>query len=64
MAATPTRPLASSALARGGWRAPSREARDTLFMVVLIGWTIVPHLFHLPLWVTGLAGLVLSLIHI
>ena len=51
---------ASRALARGGWRAPSREARDTLFMVALIGWTIAPHLFHLPLWVTGLAGLVLA----
>ncbi len=42
------------------WRAPSREARDTLFMVALIGWTIAPHLFHLPLWVAGLAGVVLA----
>ena len=51
---------ATPALARGPWRAPSREARDTLFMLVLIGWTIAPHLLHLPLWVTGLTGVVLA----
>jgi transglutaminase-like putative cysteine protease len=50
----------ASALAPSRWRAPSREARDTLFMVALIGWTIAPHLFHLPLWVTGLAVVVLG----
>ena len=50
----------ASARSPSRWRAPSREARDTLFMVALIGWTIAPHLFHLPLWVTGLAGLVLA----
>jgi len=42
------------------WRAPSREARDTLFMVALIGWTIAPHLFNLPLWVAGMTGVVLA----
>ncbi len=46
-------------LARSTWRAPSREARDTMFMLALIGWTITPHLFHLPLWVTGLSLVVL-----
>ena len=46
-------------LARSTWRAPSRDARDTLFMLALIGWTITPHLFHLPLWVTGLSLVVL-----
>jgi len=50
----------ANALAHSRWRAPSREARDTLFMVALIGWTIAPHLFHLPLWVTGLAIVVLA----
>ena len=49
-----------SPLAHSPWRAPSREARDTLFMVALIGWTIAPHLFHLPLWVAGLTGVVLA----
>ena len=51
---------AASALAHSRWRAPSREARDTLFMVALIGWTITPHLFNLPLWVSGLTGVVLT----
>jgi transglutaminase-like putative cysteine protease len=47
-------------LAHARWRAPSREARDTLFMVALIGWTILPHLMHLPLWVAGLSAAVLG----
>jgi len=46
--------------ARTRWRAPSREARDTLFMIALIGWTILPHLAHLPLWVSGLSAVVLG----
>ena len=64
MAATPASranpDAAASGLAHSPWRAPSREARDTLFMVLLIGWTITPHLFNLPLWVAGLAGMVLA----
>jgi transglutaminase-like putative cysteine protease len=31
-----------------------RDARDTLFQLVLIGWTIAPHLLHLPLWCTAM----------
>jgi protein-glutamine gamma-glutamyltransferase len=27
-----------------------REARDTLFQLAVIGWTVAPHLLHLPLW--------------
>ncbi|MFL6696132.1 MAG: transglutaminaseTgpA domain-containing protein [Vitreoscilla sp.] len=50
----------ANALADSRWRAPSREARDTLFMVALIGWTIAPHLLNLPLWVAGMTGLVLT----
>ncbi len=60
MATTASARPAAPALARARWRPPSREARDTLFMLVLIGWTITPHLFHLPPWVTGLAGVVLG----
>jgi transglutaminase-like putative cysteine protease len=41
-------------------RAPSRESRDTLFMVALIGWTIAPHLGHLPPGVALLAFAVLA----
>ncbi len=50
----------AGALAHPRWRAPSREARDTLFMLALIGWTIAPHLFNLPLWVAALTGVVLA----
>ena len=49
-----SRPV-SSAREPARWHAPSREARDTVFMLALIGWTVMPHLFHLPLWVTGLS---------
>jgi len=55
-----TRVADASVSSGARWRAPSREARDTLFMVALIGWTIAPHLFHLPLWVAGMAGVVLA----
>lgn len=27
-----------------------RETRDTLFQLFVIGWTIAPHLLHLPVW--------------
>ena len=60
MADTPSLADRPDALAHSPWRAPSREARDTLFMVLLIGWTIAPHLFNLPLWVAGLTGIVLA----
>ena len=58
MARSAAAPVADASSSR--WRAPSREARDTLFMVGLIGWTILPHLFHLPVWVAGLTGVVLG----
>jgi protein-glutamine gamma-glutamyltransferase len=39
------------------WREPvqhlqhlPRDTRDTLFQLAVIGWTIAPHLLHLPLW--------------
>jgi hypothetical protein len=60
MAATATSRTGSSPLAHSIWQAPSREARDTVFMVLLIGWTIAPHLYNLPPWVAGLTGVVLA----
>ena len=33
-----------------GWRNLPREARDTLFQLGVIGWTVLPHLLHLPWW--------------
>jgi transglutaminase-like putative cysteine protease len=36
-----------------------REARDTLFLLVVIGWVVLPHLGHLPLWCSLFAATVL-----
>ncbi len=36
-----------------------REARDTLFQITVIAWTILPHLLHLPVWCSVMAGAVL-----
>ncbi len=33
-----------------GWAHLPREARDTLFQLGVIGWTVGPHLMRLPLW--------------
>ncbi|HEX4509031.1 MAG TPA: DUF3488 and transglutaminase-like domain-containing protein, partial [Burkholderiaceae bacterium] len=35
-------------------RVPSRESRDSLFVLGLIAWTIAPHLAHLQPWVAAL----------
>jgi len=37
-----------------------REARDTLFLLLVIGWVLLPHLGHLPWWCILLAVGVLS----
>ncbi len=42
-----------------GWRHLPREARDTLFLLAVIGWTVLPHLSHLPLWCGLLTATVL-----
>lgn len=36
-----------------------REARDTLFLLAVIGWVILPQVANLPLWCTAMAGGVL-----
>ena len=46
-------------LAWPGWRHLPREARDTLFLLGVIGWTVLPHVSHLPLWCALLTGAVL-----
>ena len=35
---------------RVGWQRLPRDARDTLFMLFVIGWTVLPHAAHLPAW--------------
>ena len=42
------------------WRHLPREARDTLFLLAVIGWTVLPHVSHLPPWCTVLTGVVLA----
>ncbi|WP_234413612.1 DUF3488 and transglutaminase-like domain-containing protein, partial [Ideonella sp. A 288] len=42
-----------------GWARLPREARDTLFQLAVIAWTILPHAAHLPFWCVGLAAVVL-----
>ena len=33
-----------------GWRHLPRDTRDTLFLLFVIGWTVLPHASHLPAW--------------
>jgi transglutaminase-like putative cysteine protease len=42
-----------------GWRHLPREARDTLFLLGVIAWTVLPHLGHLPGWCGVLTATVL-----
>jgi transglutaminase-like putative cysteine protease len=37
-----------------------REARDTLFLLVVIGWVVVPHVPNLPWWCSLLCGAILA----
>jgi protein-glutamine gamma-glutamyltransferase len=41
------------------WDRLPREARDTLFQLGVIAWTLLPHADHLPLWCSLLAGTIL-----
>jgi hypothetical protein len=43
-----------------GWRHLPRDSRDTLFLLAVIGWTILPHLTHLAPWCVALTTLMLS----
>ena len=36
-----------------------RDTRDTLFLLLVIAWIILPQTGHLPLWCSGMTGLVL-----
>jgi transglutaminase-like putative cysteine protease len=41
------------------WRQLPREARDTLFLLGVIAWTVLPHVSHLPLWCSLLTAVML-----
>jgi transglutaminase-like putative cysteine protease len=42
-----------------GWSHLPREGRDTLFLLGVIAWTVLPHVGHLPAWCTALTAVVL-----
>jgi transglutaminase-like putative cysteine protease len=42
-----------------GWKRLPRESRDTLFLLAVIAWTVLPHASHLPAWSLALAAAVL-----
>lgn len=41
------------------WRHLPRDSRDTLFLLGVIAWTVLPHVSHLPLWCTALTAVML-----
>jgi protein-glutamine gamma-glutamyltransferase len=42
------------------WHRLPREARDTLFLLAVIGWTVLPHATHVPPWCSAFAAGVLG----
>ena len=51
-------------LSAGRWisarRSLPREARDTLFLLGVVGWLLLPQINHLPLWCSLMAALMLG----
>ncbi|ODU07889.1 MAG: transglutaminase [Rubrivivax sp. SCN 71-131] len=47
--------MSSAALGPRAWGRLPRDARDTLFQLAVIGWTMLPHFSHLPAWCTAMA---------
>jgi len=43
-----------------GWSHLPRDARDVLFLLAVIGWTLAPHFAHLPLWCPLLTVVVIA----
>jgi protein-glutamine gamma-glutamyltransferase len=41
-----------------GWSHLPRDARDALFLLAVISWTIAPHFLHLPAWCLALTAVV------
>ena len=44
---------------RDTWHRLPRDARDTVFQLGVIAWTLLPHAAHLPLWCSLLAAVIL-----
>jgi transglutaminase-like putative cysteine protease len=45
---------------RQRWHQLPRETRDTLFLLGVIAWTVLPHLSHLPMWCVLLTAVMLA----
>ena len=43
-----------------GWSHLPRDARDVLFLLLVIGWTLAPHFSHLPWWCPLLTVIVIA----
>lgn len=52
-------PLLRSLPSWPGWRHLPRDSRDTLFLLLVIVWTMLPHATHLPGWCVALTLLML-----
>ena len=51
---------ARTAWAWPGWSRLPRETRDTLFLLAVIGWTVLPHASHVPPWAIVITAGVLA----
>jgi transglutaminase-like putative cysteine protease len=56
----PSRTQRWPALHWPGWAHLPRDARDTLFLLVVIAWTVLPHVPYLPAWCSVLVATVLA----
>lgn len=52
--------MASLRRAASGWTHLPRDARDTLFLLGVVAWVVAPHVGHLPVWCSALAGMLLA----
>jgi protein-glutamine gamma-glutamyltransferase len=43
-----------------GWSHLPRDARDVIFLLGVIAWTVTPHFLHLPLWCLALTVFVIA----
>ena len=43
-----------------GWSRLPRDTRDTLFLLAVIAWTVLPHASHVPAWAMVLTAAVLA----
>ena len=42
------------------WRHLPRDARDTIFLLAVVAWTLLPHAWHLPWWCIAISATVIA----